>query len=304
MAEHEDPRVSAGYRALGAESPPEALDAAILAASRRAVGARPGWPGFSLRRWAMPMSIAAVVVLAVSVVVRMQLERPGIESPLPMASAPPATVLPQGADEKDARRLARSEAKEEVAALEKKTEAARMLDKAKAVAPSPATASGAAQPAATADAPGVAEGEQRARQVSPAPATPESRPAEKPRFVPEPPARASAESVAAAPPAPAGKLRRDQESGGAREAQVAAAPAAPSVGRAQSLLMAEDRARATAKSTGKKDESPRDWLERIARLRREGRAKEADESLAEFRRRYPDYEIPKELRDAVLGVAR
>lgn len=40
-----------------------------------------------------------------------------------------------------------------------------------------------------------------------------------------------------------------------------------------------------------KAESPERWLERIAGLREQGRDREADESLAEFRRRHPDYRI-------------
>ncbi len=61
--------VREAYRAaIRDEAPPEALDAAILAASRRAVGAgpraaRPG--GFA--RWRAPLAAAAVVVLSVSV---------------------------------------------------------------------------------------------------------------------------------------------------------------------------------------------------------------------------------------------
>jgi hypothetical protein len=40
-------------------------------------------------------------------------------------------------------------------------------------------------------------------------------------------------------------------------------------------------------------ETPEQWLERIARLRQEGRHDEADKALAEFRKRYPDYKIPE-----------
>jgi len=79
---------------------------------------------------------------------------------------------------------------------------------------------------------------------------------------------------------------------------------AQGAGRLSLRALPEDRARASAEMAGKKDESPREWLERIARLRREGRVKEADDSLAEFRRRHPDYEIPKEMREAVLGAER
>jgi hypothetical protein len=46
----------------------------------------------------------------------------------------------------------------------------------------------------------------------------------------------------------------------------------------------------------KSEMTPEAWLARIAELRKEGRKREADESLAEFRKRYPDYRIPESLR--------
>jgi len=269
MAEHEDPRVSAGYRALGDERPPEALDDAILAASRRAVGAGPQRADTSrVRRWALPVSIAAVVVLTLSLVVRIQLERPDLEAPLP----PVAIDKPAG------------NAKEEVAALAKRNERQLAEPKAKA---------GAAPPAAA----------ERERQALRAPAAPAPAPAAAPpakAFVPEPPARkaAPAESVAEsamgaarAPAAPSAAEGR--AAAGLREDAAA--------GRLASSTALEDRAQASAERDAKKDEAPREWLERIARLRREGRVEEADDSLVEFRRRYPGYEIPKEMRAAVLG---
>jgi hypothetical protein len=39
------------------------------------------------------------------------------------------------------------------------------------------------------------------------------------------------------------------------------------------------------------DEAPEPWLKRIAELRRQGRHDEADQALAEFRKRYPAYTI-------------
>ncbi len=66
MAEHEDPELSERYRALGREEPPRELDAKILAAAR----ARSG-----LRRWVLPLSVAAVIVLSVTVTLEMQRER-------------------------------------------------------------------------------------------------------------------------------------------------------------------------------------------------------------------------------------
>jgi hypothetical protein len=90
-----DARVSERYRALGREEPPPALDSAILAASRR----RP-------LRWAVPVSVAAVVVLAVGVTLRVQLEEP--QRPEEVALAPkvmdaPASAPPAAAAESRAR---------------------------------------------------------------------------------------------------------------------------------------------------------------------------------------------------------
>ncbi len=70
MAEGEDDKLAERYRALGREEPPAGLDARILAASRRAAGARSG-----LRRWTLPLSLAAVIVLSVTVTLQMQHER-------------------------------------------------------------------------------------------------------------------------------------------------------------------------------------------------------------------------------------
>ncbi len=42
----------------------------------------------------------------------------------------------------------------------------------------------------------------------------------------------------------------------------------------------------------KAERSPEAWLADIVELRRQGRTAEAEASLAEFRRRYPDYHQP------------
>ena len=91
MTDERDPKVSAAYRGLGAEEPPRALDEAILAAARREAGARPSRLEVRAgrQRWYAPLATAAVLVLAVAVTLNMQTERPGIESPVPQASAPP-----------------------------------------------------------------------------------------------------------------------------------------------------------------------------------------------------------------------
>lgn len=84
-------------------------------------------------------------------------------------------------------------------------------------------------------------------------------------------------------------------------------PGVPAAGRADEKQAAAARQSASPALAGAigekveaKPETPEQWLERIAKLREANRQKEADESLAEFRRRYPEYEIPEAMRKRVL----
>src|SRR5438552_1337822 len=90
MTERDD-SVSRRYRELPAEEPPRALDEAILAASRRAAGARPASlvAPTGRQRWYVPLAAAAVIVLAVGLTLSVQLERPEAEDVTP----PSPTVL-------------------------------------------------------------------------------------------------------------------------------------------------------------------------------------------------------------------
>ena len=181
-----DEKLSAGYRALGSEEPPRALDEAILAASRR-----------RRLQWALPVSIAAVIVLAVGVTLRVQLEQPEVGEPVaisPQVLQAPAAPPP----------------------VQERPLAARP---------------GAAQRGAVV---GVEPPKQAPRAAEPA-------------------------SAMRAAPAPA---------------------------RAEARVAAEA-------------ESAERWLERIAQLREQGRGREADEALAEFRRRHPAYKIPDAMRERV-----
>src|SRR5688572_32854692 len=90
------PRLARVYGAAPRDEPPAHLDAAILAAARREVGARPR-PLAALRTWRVPVSIAAVVVLSVSLVTLVREEgghelyragQPDVPRPVP----PPARV--------------------------------------------------------------------------------------------------------------------------------------------------------------------------------------------------------------------
>jgi hypothetical protein len=85
MAESEhDPKVSQRYRELGREEPPPELDAAILAASRRAGELHPAplvAPTGRLR-WYFPLAAAAIIVLAVAVTLHVERQQPDPETPL------------------------------------------------------------------------------------------------------------------------------------------------------------------------------------------------------------------------------
>lgn len=99
-----DPQLSALYRAGSEAGPPSALDDAIRAAARREVSAGPRHT--AARRWRLPLSLAAVLVLSVSVVTLMREQ--GADRPetllLPPADvqtrsagkAPAGPALPQG----------------------------------------------------------------------------------------------------------------------------------------------------------------------------------------------------------------
>jgi hypothetical protein len=211
-----DARVSGAYRALARDEPPAALDAAILAASRR-----------RRSRWAVPVSIAAVVVLAVGVTLRVQLEeQKGAEE---VALSPQVMPVPAGL---------------EARAQESRRDAP--------VARAPA----AAAPQAALERRAKVAQDAVASPVAPA-AVPERRVGEHKL---EAPAEAAADRAETA----------GRASAGVAVGRIAAAP-----------------------------EPPAQWLERIAKLREAGKAREADESLAEFRQRYPDYRIPEAMRTRV-----
>lgn len=88
-----DAKLAALYRAAAPDQPPPALDAAIRAAARRAVASKPRIAGWSFSRsWRVPLSIAAVVVLSVSLVTVMREEAPNTALP------PHADTLPPNMD--------------------------------------------------------------------------------------------------------------------------------------------------------------------------------------------------------------
>jgi hypothetical protein len=290
MNQHDDtlpdggaPQLSELYRAAPAENPPERLDAAIQAAARRAVGARPRAAGGALlRAWRVPLSIAAVLVMSVSMVT-LTVRHKGdqlIEPPLP-AGAP---ALPS-----EATAAAGS---------------ADMAGKAASASAAKSVMMGTSRQGAVADA------------VEPA--RPSGAAAPKPQEAPvastgAPPPRAFVPSATPAAPAESPESRvaaaQEEQAGGAPSRALArAAPAtAPQAARVEGQAMHRERTAATAGVAADAvlpaatlvreldTQPPEKWLDKILGLRQQGRAREADELLAEFRKRHPNHPVPPSL---------
>ncbi|MDH3286731.1 MAG: hypothetical protein OEP48_03255 [Betaproteobacteria bacterium] len=274
-----DPRLDRLYPQTGLEEPRAELDATIRAAARREVQARPHALGARLRRWRLPISIAAMVMLSVSVVTLMREEGADrFEEGLPPTMVEPRTPAASPGDDADL----------------KTKESADSVGRAQVPAPQALPA-----PAAGLTAPSVDEA-RRARRLD-APAAGQLKPVEpSPAEIRQRAAGAANES-ASQRPASAAPAKRPAR----RAARVLSAPA-PST--KEALVEAEEDS--AGKRELKKSErsltesrvnalirelegaSPEVWLEKIERLRREGWNEEADDLVVEFRRRFPEHPMP------------
>jgi hypothetical protein len=161
MTEHDD-TVSRRYRELPAEEPPRALDEAILAASRRAALARPAplVAPAGRQRWYVPLAAAAVIVLAVGLTLRVQLEQPADDrmarmeraaEPAPARAQAPAAVAEAKKEMGQLEDRAREKAEEKPAAAPAPRQPAKQRRAEEAVpAPFPAQAGARVAPAAPA----------------------------------------------------------------------------------------------------------------------------------------------------------
>lgn len=263
----EDPKISQRYRELPREEPPRALDDAILAAARRAAETRPAplVVPTGRRRWYFPLAAAAVIVLAVAVTMHVERQQPDPE------------------------------------VAEQAVQSPRALEPAKPEPAQPAPARKAAPPTFTPDPkpqPPAADAGTRAPPSSAAESPPrelraqrDAAPVDSMRG-PDPTAQGSA----APQPGVTGGVEES------RRAEAAAQRAAAERAAADRMQPAKvQRAPASAASTMAKvaAESPQQWLERIAELRKQGKHEEADKALAEFRRTYPDYRISEAMLEKV-----
>jgi hypothetical protein len=283
---NDDPKISQRYRELEREEPPRHLDDAILAASRRAVEARPAplvVPS-GRRRWYFPVAAAAIIVLAVAVTVHVEREQPDPEA-VAMRSVPPASVpAPQArVEEKPMQSPPPAAAPATPPAAAAKRD--RFTPDPKPSTPTPKEAAPAARESREAGARRDAEvlarrdAESRAQRDAELRARDEAIAAMNRVQAQRAPA-SEAPAAASAPSLAQDRLREQQ---GSRRADAANEPA-----RAENRYAMPERA-IVGSAARIIPPSPEQLLQGIADLRRQGRHDEANRALDELRRAYPDY---------------
>src|SRR5450631_4088240 len=324
-----DDKLDAAWRAASREEPPAALDDALRAAARRAVGAGPS-RARHMQSW--PLAAAAVVaVLAIGIV---QMTPPEQVTPTIVANntqrqatvkekdmtAPPAAPATMDATPRAAEQVAAAPAPVDRASGTPRRQFvppsnSTPPNQSTALADKPQTPSGAGSLATSAIAP-TPERDGGALKSKLETAAMEE-PAKKVRPEPFPAAPAESKNaadalvasvaspppaLAAAKPAPAPMRENAIEARTARrdEAPAAQAPAAraQTAGAAAPALakVAPERERA-------KDSAPRtpdEWIKLIRRLQNEGRKEEVTKELAAFRAEYKeraDALLPADLRE-------
>jgi len=116
------------------------------------------------------------------------------------------------------------------------------------------------------------------------------------------------EPVPTLPPAPPPVGTQDAISSAQQLAKVEGAPPpvagaaarpAPAPKASAQLRRFDEGARSAPSLSASALQSPEQWLQGLADLRKQGRHDEADRSLAEFRKRYPGYRIPEAMLEKV-----
>lgn len=296
-----DPRLDVAYRDAANDQPPAAIDERIRAAARRAVAAGPqsleararvdaqrSW----VARWRVPVSIAATVLIAVTLSYMVQDEEvrkaridgvPTGPAPAQESSAappPPAPAAP-GAKAQEAPAPAAPPAPAKRAAPAADTAAASRTEPAAVPFPAspPAVRQAPAELEASASADRARENAALAKELEQRQAGLERRVAEEARTTADQRLQSAPAPTAVPAPAPAPMAKPDPS----RERALADRPA----GRLER--------EAVSGRAEQKVRTPEEWLEDIRRLKTQGRTEDVAKELAEFRKRYPDYKLPADL---------
>ena len=242
--------VSESYRASAQDEPPARLDAAILAAARREL-VKP----VKRRNWQVPASIAAMLVIGISLVLLVRDNEPALP--------------PNGQPAADDAKLAKS-APEQLAMKAKprvSTDSPREARPSRERSARPDREPQAREEVAIAQGDSVRDSAVSGAAVPPVPA----------------PA-----APAAAPPKPAEQERAQTAASGALSAgkKADALSAIPQSRRNDESVRLQDSAAPV---------KPQDWLRRIDDLLREGKDAEARAQLLDFRKQFPNYPLAQRL---------
>ena len=315
----------ARYREASVEETSPALDDAIRAQARRAVGARPRSAGSPfLSTWRLPLSLAAMLVLSVTLTVMVtrqdrhlpSAEENGARRSAPAAEPPapaPSAAAPQPArppaDEKENAPMRQEYSRESSGPA--RSEAPRLK---KDATPSP-------QRSAPAD---EMPPQSLQKQAQPFPAAPiaQPSPAQKSERAPESEPKVSGAPGSATEPTRSSEAaeadaaaRRDRTAEQERaELRPPTANAAQARGKLKAQVGAstgEERADTqrqqqapavaavpesapAAAAAAPWEANPQEWLRHIETLVRDHRMSEARDSLKAFRQRYPSYPLPSD----------
>lgn len=271
-----DRALSRLYRSGAREEPPSWLDDRILAAARtdalpEAAPARPHRHG----RWQVPLALAAVLTLAVSLTLLVEEE---------IDRAPAVASYDRQAMHMDASRPPAPGTEAIEGALREQKSAAVMPERA-ARAAAEADAYRRAEVERRKSAQAEAETRIRAEAEARVPAEAEARPRTE-RAVPRAAQRAQDDAA-----------RLERSHTGADSPGQSDAPAS-SPARVEARPPMEQQRSPAAKAAGEvlDARSPEQWLRDIERLRHEGRDEEARRELKAFRVRFPDHPLPPSLK--------
>lgn len=279
------------YRASSREEPPASLDRAILAEARKASR----FPTWIATGWGAPLAAAAVVVMTVSLVIALRDDPAYFGSTMPPEKQEPSasrsdkqilpdvfaskTAEPGKPPNRDQPYFHLSAPKQQAQGDVKRED---RIAKAEREIPGPTISEEQESPALASKAELMAS----AAPVQATPAPPlEARE--------QPPAQ-----PASAPPAVAGalgKLGAPSEDISEQRRARASAERDQASPQAKQAIAGNEVPRRLESAIDDRI-APEVWLERIVKLRDEGRHAEARESLAAFKKRYPDHPLPDALK--------
>jgi hypothetical protein len=253
-----DPVLSRLYRDAAEDAPSPALDATILAAARAAVAPRVAAKKPWWQRLSLPVGVAATVLMTVMLSLTMQHNPPEVAE-----MAAPRPISPSPAEKMNAAPPAAAKA---------------MREAPVPAAPTPAAPALHTEKKARSEAPVL-----QARDAPPSPAL------ERQAVAPAPAALPAAKTGKGEVLESAKKLESQESSVSADRADLtrgraATGGATPGAPVPSAGAVAPQAQRETA------------WLEEIRTLRRQGQHEAAARRLAEFRKSFPDYPLPEDLK--------